>query len=119
MSLSEHELIRYALTLNHELNHAVQIVSKAVSITSFPIASKDDFLDLFAKAGDAQSCTLDGITFTRAQAASYFPARFCPVVNERDMLQKVYAALLHGKRMHQLSDELKLHQQHISSTEKL
>jgi hypothetical protein len=113
MPISEQELTQFALTLHRELDHAVKIVVKVMSACSFPIGSKKDFLNLFTKVGDGQSCALDGVTFTRRQAESYIPTRFFPVQDERDMLQKMYASLLHGKRMHQLQDEISFHQQHI------
>lgn len=113
MPITEDELKDAALKLNQEIFHAVQVVSKTMAAITFPLKTKNELLELFTKIGTGDACEFETVTFTRIQAESYFPLRFFPIRDERDMLAKTYAALLHGKRMHQLSGELSLHKQFV------
>jgi hypothetical protein len=104
--MTELELLRAAVKCNAQLWQAVQITLKAVSLgLPFPIESEEALLNGFGPP-EVTHLRLQDVSFSKDQVRKFFPAAFYPIRDEEDMLGKMFAALHHGRNVHELEAQL-------------
>ena len=113
--MNETELLKLAVESSPQLSHAVQIVSHVQRTNAFPIASHDALLKSFA---GKSSVKLGSVAFTKEQVLTYVPDTFFPIVGPEDLFAKMYAALQHGRRIHELEHELHARRTHLGASKR-
>ncbi|HEY0167071.1 MAG TPA: hypothetical protein VGB75_08520 [Jatrophihabitans sp.] len=108
------ELCQKALRLNPELWYTVQVAARVDSST-FPLETLEQLIAATVDEGKSHA-QLDGITISAENALDHFPQVFLPIVDEDDLLTKLYAAFCAGREFHHAEQRVTQHKRAVAES---